>query len=564
MTDFNHLFLSPEWLKEYHTKYPHGLSVMENLIDWLNRVNELIDYINLSPDKIREILAGWKEDGTLEVLINEVLFETKEDIARARERGINIKYFGAVGDGVTNDYPALALATAVARTISSKIFFPPGTYLIDGANGMLMAPMTGNNATIKFVGNLALLYDTSMEISNLQIETDYEMPTTASIGTLFQCNNDGVDFFLIKNVRFSCPVSNLDGSVRGKTLARVIAKKVVVSNLESRNVSSGLTIQSTAAGDTDSVIVDNVRSYNSKGTLYIKGSYLTETDTIMRNVYLTNISQVNTLSQQGKTNAVNGSDTILVERVQNLNIINTYCERARERALYLNMVWDVTVENTKFKNTEGIKVCGYIDITQGIEEYTENVVVNNTHMIGGYDKRAFIIYNVKKVTIDGVHVQNTFDTAASHIFELNLQVRDLIMNNITGSNARRGIVVFNSVKVPEGNHYFKNIIISNVKFDNPCQQTYSAIRNYIDPLITDDFLVYNLVLLNIDIDSAILNGIDTDQRWQQLNGNSNLRTICEMERVNWLTAHNISGNSLRDVSGFILTNCTNVTVPASV
>lgn len=43
---YNPLFISPQWLEEYHTVYPHGYSVMENLIDWVNQVNNLIDYVN--------------------------------------------------------------------------------------------------------------------------------------------------------------------------------------------------------------------------------------------------------------------------------------------------------------------------------------------------------------------------------------------------------------------------------------------------------------------------------------------------------------------------------------
>lgn len=563
--EFNHLFITPQWLREYHTKYPHGHSVLENIIEWVTLVNELIDWVNITPDKAREILTEWKNDGTLETLINEVLFESKEDLSRAKERGINIKLFGAKGDGLTNDYAAFILANEAAKLINSRVFFPPGEYIITGVNSDRIASMEGHNATLKFTGDIALLYDRSIVLKNLNIVTDHEISTSLSIGSLIQADTTGVDNFSIENVRYTCNVTNLDGSVRGKTLARIMARKVNVSNLETENASSGIIIQSTAAGDTEHVVVRDVKVKNAKTGVWVKGSYLTAIDTKMKNVTMENISLINTAAQQAKSNAVNGSDALLIERVQNLTVNNVYCERARERAIYANQIWDGKISNVTFKDTEGIKVCGYIDLTQAIEEYTENITVTNTQMIGGYDRRAFILYNIKKVTIDGVHIQNTFSNAASHIFELNLQIKDLTITNITGKNARRGMVVFNSVKVPEGSHYYKNIVIRNVKFDNPCQMNYSAIRHYIDPLITDDYLYYNIVLDNIDMDSAIINGVDSDQRWQKLNNNSNLVAICDLDRVNYLTAYNIHGNSLRNTAGFIIgANTLNVSVPESV
>ena len=42
---------------------------------------------------------------------------------------VNVLDFGAVGDGVTNDYAAITLAIAHANSIGCILFFPPGVYL---------------------------------------------------------------------------------------------------------------------------------------------------------------------------------------------------------------------------------------------------------------------------------------------------------------------------------------------------------------------------------------------------------------------------------------------------
>lgn len=50
---------------------------IDNLYDFVNNVmNEIISRL---PDIVKDQLEGWKDDGTLAELINEVLFETKED-----------------------------------------------------------------------------------------------------------------------------------------------------------------------------------------------------------------------------------------------------------------------------------------------------------------------------------------------------------------------------------------------------------------------------------------------------------------------------------------------------
>ncbi len=53
---------------------------------------------------------------------------------------ISVKSFGAVGDGVTNDTAAVAAASAAVSAAGvtsggqARLYFPPGTYLIDSLN----------------------------------------------------------------------------------------------------------------------------------------------------------------------------------------------------------------------------------------------------------------------------------------------------------------------------------------------------------------------------------------------------------------------------------------------
>lgn len=170
---FDPLFVTPQWLKEFHTKYPHGLSVLENIIEWVNQTNELIDWVNVTPEKMGEILAQWQADGTLDYVISEAL-QTEIDTVRDNLEAFILEYnrdskpytpeqFGAAGDGLTDDSAALAAMFAAAPHGSTIIL--KGSYLmtsgvvitkahnIDGQNtGKLVAGTQGINNLLDFSG----------------------------------------------------------------------------------------------------------------------------------------------------------------------------------------------------------------------------------------------------------------------------------------------------------------------------------------------------------------------------------------------------------------------------
>ena len=78
----------------------------------------------------------------------------------------SVKYFGAVGDGETNDTVAIVDAINTLKG-SETIYFPSGTYLVDS----ISISMTGNinivmdpNAEIILKKNLLTQYSHSLEL----------------------------------------------------------------------------------------------------------------------------------------------------------------------------------------------------------------------------------------------------------------------------------------------------------------------------------------------------------------------------------------------------------------
>lgn len=234
MKKFKHLNIPSHW-RQYWTQYPEGYTILEALINWVGQVDDMVDSYNQLTDHVdnfkeatnntvdgfreelsefleqfdselqttvTDTLIEWQASGFLDVVIDQAL-ETKyhemderltAGLAETESRSLDneaklgqaetrlenlsrhINEFGAVGDGVTDDYDAFVLATEYFNEKGSgKLILDPKTYKLDryrvigGDNANNLEPIyfenldgftiEGNGATIILKGDIHRSHD---------------------------------------------------------------------------------------------------------------------------------------------------------------------------------------------------------------------------------------------------------------------------------------------------------------------------------------------------------------------------------------------------------------------
>ena len=108
-----------------------------------NKIDESILYIkeNLSSE-VRSYLDTLKNKGEIDSLIRDVLLPSVDVVDSRTSHIINVKSFGAHGDGVCDDTENIQKAIDYANENGRKIYIPKGKYLIS-------KPLTLNGCTIE-------------------------------------------------------------------------------------------------------------------------------------------------------------------------------------------------------------------------------------------------------------------------------------------------------------------------------------------------------------------------------------------------------------------------------
>lgn len=114
----------------------------------------------------------------------------------------NVKFWGAVGNGVANDYSAVTSAIAASKTV----YFPPGIYLLSNRVELAdnVALIGIGNATIKFTGDYgvtATQLRTNVSISGIKF-LGTNQNSDASSGSAIWATNLSASQWIIENCKF--------------------------------------------------------------------------------------------------------------------------------------------------------------------------------------------------------------------------------------------------------------------------------------------------------------------------------------------------------------------------
>lgn len=159
---------------------------LTTVADILNKVGELVDLD--TSDKTSIVNA-----------INEVVSNvTQETEDRKNKPPINVKDFGAVGDGVTNDTAAI-LAASTAVPGKPLLYFPNGTYLVDTTLSLENPILLSSNTNIIDSNGISMIIrpttnDYNVAISNIEkIGAERDCPQGAAIvsNVLEMIDDDG-------------------------------------------------------------------------------------------------------------------------------------------------------------------------------------------------------------------------------------------------------------------------------------------------------------------------------------------------------------------------------------
>jgi parallel beta-helix repeat protein len=209
MGKFNHLNVPNQW-QHYWSSYPEGYTILEALLNWVAQVDNMVDNQNQLNDtvtsygnrlddfieqfddnlqtEVTEVLSEWQQSGFLDVVISEAL-QTEIDIVKTDLTQIvtNVKKYGAVGDGVTDDTLAIQRASDyLTENGGGTLFFPKGVYLHSGLT--ITHSLEGDNSTLKYHG-----MGVGVTIENSSVNVEEITFSSTGLDTALAKVNSGIE-----------------------------------------------------------------------------------------------------------------------------------------------------------------------------------------------------------------------------------------------------------------------------------------------------------------------------------------------------------------------------------
>ena len=394
----------------------HGTNITITPI-YYNNINHIINI----PQSLCNPCIGMNSDTTLESLWVNTDYEGTLVRTNKEETLVNVKSFGAVGDGVTDDTSAITKAF----TKSNNVYFPAGVYLtnqisltgktkltITGDNAVLLAsPSIENYQSVLYIDNSSniLIKGITIDGNKENIEGD---PTGGVFNTRITDCHD-IEIIDCKSVN----------SYYGVVCFYDECYNIVIDNFTSYDTDCGLIFAQTqdnidngATKVSHDVIIRN--SHFERGTsegisLYTRASIDTITGLFSKNHYNFDIFNCvfDSKSDAGHSIYLYNAEQI---RVKGCVIKNT--DNCTNNGIYIYSANDIDINDCYINN------CYYKGIT--ISSYAKNVTIQNCHLL----------QNVIKAAGIGIYIKNNifndcFKTASSALSSVSIENNNIIVEN---------------------------------------------------------------------------------------------------------------------------------------
>ena len=345
------------------------------------------------------------------------------------------QWFGAKGDGTTDDAAAIQSAIDYALTNEKVIYFPDGKYIVDTG---LIANYGRDYKPFKILGHNATLYYNNS--SGVLLTINPVVPNTDTVPT------DGIRFFSIEGINF-------DTSITGTTATALkIGKANYVCDSFNYNVIRDIEIQNFNIGIdlcARHVIFDNVvirtpisigmiliidNNYFVGDVIFNKCEFCTGSDSAfklyttsqnggsLRGLHFTNCVFYGKTGSTATINVINNGNAMIAD------IFFVACQFDQ------NITTGLSFANNGAGTIQNVKIvaCYIVGGAKGIETSgCLNFVIANCNI---FSDMAFNIYNTKNINIcnnniEGCTVESIFSGTSSNVIVLGNHINSTSVMN---------------------------------------------------------------------------------------------------------------------------------------
>lgn len=546
--------------------YDDSLTYQELLYKLITKINEVVESQNQTNENFDELYALFVQlkdyvdnyfknldvqkeinnkldemaaDGTLDKIINERIFGELNDRIEKLEKNsgvvVNIKKWGAVGDGVNDDTTAF-INCFNEITNNNILYIPNGKYVINGTNEFLLkCPIIGDNAHF-LLTNSYFRYNENCSVDGITFNysdkttaISFKSATPAKKVVIRNCN-----FVYLKQT----PTN------RNAVAVRVLSEISEIENIEIIGYEGGVIYSNVVGLDSKHNTINNIFGKNIETLVDVEGYTNVATATgSLKNFDISNIVLENTSEElAGITNTV-GCDCLLFSFVDNFNIQNITSIRAKERSIYLNTCTNGTITNVYTYYSDNIKIAGQNNVRNSSNIKISNILANECYLGSIFD-----VYDANNIFISNFSGINNVENDS--LIRVRGKSREIFFDNGEIYGSYRGIISFeyaSSVTNELVNINFNDIVMYNIINGVEC-----GVVNVINP---HNNWLYNLSFNNINVEPQ-KNYVDTNSNISHFINISNVDTItvnnCIIKNVN------SSANILKFTScvRVYLNNCT--------